>query len=95
MSNAGSIRRGQTRAGWLFVLPTLVVLGLFLAVPVVMALWVSFTDWNGRGSPFASGVGFVGGDNYRELFGELPSDTLRADGRPTVAWSDHRVLRRS
>lgn len=33
--------------------------------------------------------------HYRELFGELPSDTLRADGRPTVAWSDHRVLRRS
>jgi multiple sugar transport system permease protein len=70
VSSAGSIRRGQTRAGWLFVLPTLVVLGLFLAVPVVMALWVSFTDWNGRGSPFAPGVGFVGTDNYRELFGE-------------------------
>lgn len=33
--------------------------------------------------------------HYRELFGELPSDTLRADGRPTVAWSDHRSLRRS
>lgn len=33
--------------------------------------------------------------HYRELFGELPSDTLRADGRPTVAWSDHRALRRS
>ena len=44
MSNAGSIRRGQTRAGWLFVLPTLVVLGLFLAVPVVM----------GRGRPAAT-----------------------------------------
>ncbi len=70
MSQAGGIRRGQTRAGWLFVLPTLIVLGLFLAVPVVMALWVSFTDWNGRGSPFASGVGFVGAENYRELFTE-------------------------
>lgn len=34
--------------------------------------------------------------HYRELFGELPSDTLRADGRPTVAHSGHRVtLRRS
>ena len=46
------------------------MLGLFLAVPVLMALWVSFTDWNGRGSPFASGIGFVGADNYRELVGE-------------------------
>ena len=68
MSSSPSIRKGQTRAGWLFVTPTLVVLGLFLAVPIVMALWVSFTDWNGRGNPFAAS-GFVGTDNYRELVG--------------------------
>ncbi|MDR7251601.1 multiple sugar transport system permease protein [Nocardioides sp. BE266] len=78
MSRTSSIRAGQARAGWLFVSPTLVVLGLFLAVPVLMALWVSFTDWNGRGSPFASGVGFVGADNYRELVGEQGGLT-RAD----------------
>lgn len=70
MSRTQGIRQGQARAGWLFVTPTLLVLGLFLAVPVLMALWVSFTDWNGRGSPFASGIGFVGADNYRELVGE-------------------------
>ena len=70
MSRTQGIRQGQARAGWLFVSPTLLVLGLFLAVPVLMALWVSFTDWNGRGSPFASGIGFVGTDNYRELVGE-------------------------
>ena len=70
MSRTRSIRGGQAVAGWAFVSPTLVVLGLFLAVPVLMALWVSFTDWNGRGSPFASGIGFVGTDNYRELVGE-------------------------
>ncbi len=70
MSRPRSIRRGQALAGWTFVSPTLVVLGLFLAVPVLMALWVSFTDWNGRGSPFAPGIGFVGADNYRELVGE-------------------------
>lgn len=34
--------------------------------------------------------------HYRELFGELPSDTLRADGQPTVAHAGHRAtLRRS
>lgn len=70
MSKSRSIRRGQALAGWTFVSPTLVMLGLFLAVPVLMALWVSFTDWNGRGSPFAPGIGFVGVDNYRELVGE-------------------------
>lgn len=78
MSRARSIRRGQDLAGWAFVSPTLVALGLFLAVPVLMALWVSFTDWNGRGSPFASGIGFVGADNYRELVGEQGGLT-RAD----------------
>lgn len=56
--------------GWLFVAPTLAVLGVFLFVPIVMALWVSFSDWNGRGSPFAGGVGFVGLDNYSRLLGE-------------------------
>ncbi|WP_377642199.1 carbohydrate ABC transporter permease [Oryzobacter terrae] len=67
-------RRGggqrQSVAGWLFVTPTLVILGLFLVIPIVMALWVSFTDWTGRGSPFSSSVGFVGSDNYRALLTE-------------------------
>jgi multiple sugar transport system permease protein len=45
----------------------LVVLGLFLVIPIAMALWVSFTDWTGRGSPFSSNVGLVGTDNYTAL----------------------------
>jgi len=57
----------RNAVGWLFVSPTLIVLGLFLFVPIVMALWVSFSDWNGRGSPFAGTVGFVGLDNYTRL----------------------------
>ena len=32
-----------------------------------MALWVSFSDWNGRGSPFSSNVGFVGLENYADV----------------------------
>ncbi|MGL5928439.1 MAG: carbohydrate ABC transporter permease [Dermatophilaceae bacterium] len=64
-------RRGsgqkQTTAGWLFVTPVLVILGLFLVVPILMALWVSLTGWGGRGSPFSSQVEFVGGDNYTAL----------------------------
>lgn len=66
----GHIRDGRNLAGWLFVTPTLVVLGLFLVIPILMALWVSFTDWTGKGSPFASGIGFVGADNYQRLFTE-------------------------
>ncbi|MER5321219.1 carbohydrate ABC transporter permease [Streptosporangium roseum] len=55
-------------AGWLFVAPVVAILGLFLLLPILMALWVSMTDWNGQGSPFRAGVPFVGLDNYTGLF---------------------------
>jgi multiple sugar transport system permease protein len=45
----------------------LVLLGLFLVIPILMALWVSFSDWGGRGSPFAAGVNFVGFKNYASV----------------------------
>ena len=63
--------RGNERgAGWLFVAPAVIVLGLFMALPILMALWVSLTRWNGQGSPFTSGVDFAGLDNYTKLFAE-------------------------
>jgi len=65
--------RSRTRenlAGWLFVAPVVVILGLFLLLPILMALWVSLTGWNGQGSPFRAEVPFVGMDNYARLFTE-------------------------
>jgi multiple sugar transport system permease protein len=58
------MRRGEAVSGWLFTAPVILLLGLFLVVPVLMALWVSFSDWSGRGSPLAGGVNFVGLKNY-------------------------------
>ncbi len=66
-SRSRGTRRGEARAGWLFVSPVILILGLFLFVPVLMALWVSFSDWSGRGSPFSSNVNFVGADNYAAI----------------------------
>ncbi|WP_375383686.1 carbohydrate ABC transporter permease [uncultured Microbacterium sp.] len=63
-SPSRGIRRGEAAAGWIFTAPVLIILGVFLLIPVFMALWVSFSDWTGRGSPFSSNVGFVGLDNY-------------------------------
>jgi multiple sugar transport system permease protein len=60
-------RGREAAAGWLFISPMVIILGLFLVIPVAMAAWVSVSDWSGRGSPFGSGVGYVGADNYREL----------------------------
>ena len=68
-SRAGSsgIRRGEGAAGWLFTAPIIIILGVFLFIPVLMALWVSFSDWNGRGSPLSSSVDFIGLQNYADV----------------------------
>jgi len=61
-------RRLQTSeaiAGWAFVTPVLIGLVVFLIVPILMALWISFRDWNGFTPPGQST--FVGVDNYRAL----------------------------
>jgi multiple sugar transport system permease protein len=58
-------------AGWLFVAPVILILGVFLFIPILMALWVSLTDWAGNGSPFGGGATkVVGADNYLALFAE-------------------------
>ncbi|GAA4255976.1 carbohydrate ABC transporter permease [Dactylosporangium darangshiense] len=64
------IRSNEGVAGWLFVAPVIVLIGLFLLLPILMALWVSLTDWRGQGSPFTAGTPFVGVDNYTRLFTE-------------------------
>lgn len=64
-----SIHRGQGVAGWVFTAPMIIILGLFLFVPILMALYVSLTNWRGNGSPFVGGnAEFVGASNYTALF---------------------------
>ncbi len=57
-------------AGWLFTAPMIIILGLFLLVPIVMAFWVSLTNWRGNVDPFGGGpnAAFVGAKNYTALF---------------------------
>src|SRR5262249_11691909 len=66
--NQRGIDGPQGRTGWTFVAPAVIILGLFMVLPILMALFVSFTKWNGQGSPFTSGVPMAGGDNYAALF---------------------------
>ena len=56
----GGIRRGEARSGWLFVAPAVIITTVFLVVPILLALWVSFSDWNGFQSPLNPRVQFVG-----------------------------------
>ncbi len=66
----GSSTAGQNLHGWLFVTPALAILLLFLVVPIVLALYVSFTNWSGVTSPFAGTVQRVGFSNYAALLTE-------------------------
>lgn len=43
------------------------VLGLFMVLPILMALWVSLLHWDGQSNPFSGQADFVGLDNYRTL----------------------------
>jgi multiple sugar transport system permease protein len=61
------IRGHEAGAGWLFLLPVIVILGLFLVLPIAMAVWVSFSDWTGNGSPLGANAHWVGLENYRHL----------------------------
>lgn len=65
-------RRGGGLTGWLFVTPAVLVLAAFLLFPVLMAAWVSVSDWSGVGSPLRAS--FVGAENYAALVeGGLPT----------------------
>lgn len=67
VSPGPGIKGRQQLAGWIFISPVVVLLGLFLFVPVLMAAWVSVSDWTGRGSPFAGDVGYVGAQHYAQI----------------------------
>jgi multiple sugar transport system permease protein len=66
-ARGSGLRGREAAAGWLFISPMIIILGLFLVAPIAMAAWVSVSDWSGRGSPFASTVGYVGAEHYLEL----------------------------
>lgn len=75
--------RGQDRedaiAGWLFMTPAMIIFTLFLIIPIIFALYYSFTDWNGISPP--SEAAFIGADNYKQVLaggGIRQSDFFKA-----------------
>jgi multiple sugar transport system permease protein len=63
-------RRREGLWGWLFVSPMVIILGLFLVLPILMAAWVSLLNWDGQSNPFSGQATFVGLGNYRALLTE-------------------------
>lgn len=75
--------KGQDRedavAGLLFMTPAMIIFTVFLIIPIIFALYYSFTDWNGISPP--SEANFIGVDNYENVLaggGIRQSDFFKA-----------------
>jgi multiple sugar transport system permease protein len=70
------IRGREGLYGWLFVSPAILIVGVFLVVPILLALYVSFSNWNGLGSPLGNST-IIGGENYSKVL--VDSGLARTD----------------
>lgn len=61
----GKLRRNEWIAGYLFLLPNLIGFLTFTAIPVLMGLLISLTDYSGFGK-----YNFVGLKNYIHMFSD-------------------------
>lgn len=59
-------RRQPLRTGHLFLLPSLLIMLVFVLFPIVQSAWMSLHDW----SFFEAEHAFIGFQNYTELFGD-------------------------
>jgi len=64
-----SRRRQQGVVAWLFALPFVLIFGIFMLLPIVSSFLMSFTDFTSRDVQDPGAVGFVGIDQYMDLFG--------------------------
>ncbi len=58
------MRRGQTLLAWALLLPTLLILGLFVVYPAIQSFDLSTREVD----PFSHASTFIGIENYRALF---------------------------
>jgi multiple sugar transport system permease protein len=61
-------RRKQGLVAWLFALPFVLSFGTFMLLPIVSSFVMSFTDFTSRDVQNPLSVGFVGLDQYTDLF---------------------------
>ncbi|MFC4099391.1 carbohydrate ABC transporter permease [Paenibacillus xanthanilyticus] len=62
MSSMGKLNKHQARTAYLFITPTMLLFVAFTIIPVVMALYLSFTNYD-----VVSRMDFVQLDNYKRL----------------------------
>jgi ABC-type sugar transport system permease subunit len=68
-SRSGRLSR-QNAAGWLFSAPFVIIFAIFLALPIIASLALSFTSFGLRDLRNPIGASFVGIENYVALFSD-------------------------
>lgn len=58
------------KAPYFFIAPTIILLTLFSLLPIVIALFISFTDMDMAGLADYSNIGYVGFSNYIEVLAD-------------------------
>jgi multiple sugar transport system permease protein len=66
VKSVGNERLREALVGYAFILIPMGIFGLFFIYPMVYAFYVSAHEWGG----LTGNAGFVGLDNYRELWGD-------------------------
>lgn len=56
----------ETLDGWLFMLPTLLLSGIFLIIPIILSFYLSFREYSLFDGNLITGGRFVGLSNYTE-----------------------------
>lgn len=63
MNPKGQLHKVQQKMGWTFSACALIIIGLFVFIPAIDALYLSFTNVSGFNKP-----SFVGLENYQKIF---------------------------
>ena len=63
-----------------YLLPAVVFFGLFAAFPLVLVVYLSFTDWDGIGTPGLHRAGQLGADVRGRAIWDVTSTTLLLTG---------------
>lgn len=85
MTHASAITRSSTRklnrralAPWLFLAPGLIFFTIYVLIPIVRSIWISFFDWDGMGQ-----MTWIGLANYVELIGD---ESFYTSLKNNLAW---------
>ncbi len=63
LAKPASLRRRQMVAGYLFIMPSILGVVIWLIGPMIYSIYLSLTDWDLLTAPW-----FVGLENYQEIF---------------------------